>query len=76
MFITTQGRRKGGTLGASAPPMFGRTVNPISTRGADFAHHSTTSPLKFSDLATALDISYLDRFTIQFWKLLVKGHST
>ena len=28
-----QGRRKGGTLGASAPPMFGRTVNPISTRG-------------------------------------------
>ena len=49
-----QGRRNGRTLGASAPPMFGITVNPISTRGADYAHHSTTSPLKFSDLATAL----------------------
>ena len=49
-----QDRRKARTLGASAPPMFGRTVNPISTRGADYAHHSTTSPLKFSDLATAL----------------------
>ena len=24
--------------------VFGRTVNPISTRGADYAHHSTTSP--------------------------------
>ena len=34
--------------------MFDRTVNPISTRGADYAHHSTTSPPKFSDLATAL----------------------
>ena len=41
-------------MGASAPPMFGRTVNPITTRGADYAHHSTTSPLKLSDLVTAL----------------------
>ena len=49
-----QGRRKGGTLGALAPPIFDRTVNPISTRGADYAHHNTTSPLNFSDLATAL----------------------
>ena len=54
--LYTQGRRKGGTLGASAPPMFGRTVNHISTRGADYAHHSTTSPPKFSDLATALTV--------------------
>ena len=52
--VTMQGRHKGGTLGASVPPMFGRTVNPISTRGEDYDHHSTTSPLKFSDLATAL----------------------
>ena len=34
--------------GAHAPPpVFGRTVNPISTRGADYAHHSTTSPPDF-----------------------------
>jgi len=48
--IILQGRRKGGTLGASAPPMFGRTVNPISTRGADYALHSTTSPPNFQTL--------------------------
>jgi hypothetical protein len=51
-----QGRRKVGAWEALAPPppMFGRTVNPISTRGADYARHSTTSPPKISDLATAL----------------------
>ena len=27
-----------------APPVFGRTFNPISTRGADYAHHSTIGP--------------------------------
>ena len=37
----------------------GRTVNPISTRGADYAHHSTTSPLGFSDIATALYIYFI-----------------
>ena len=26
-----------------APPIFVRSFNPISTRGADFAHHITTS---------------------------------
>ena len=41
--------------GFSPPPMFGQTVNPISTRGADYARHSTTSPPRFSDLATGLD---------------------
>ena len=40
---TTQGCRSRGA---------GRTVNPISTRGADYAHHSTTSPPGFSDFAT------------------------
>ena len=49
-----QGRRKVGAWGALAPPMFGQTVNPISTRGADYARQSTTSPPKVSDLATAL----------------------
>ena len=33
-----------GAWGALAHPMFGRTVNPISTKGADYTHHSTTSP--------------------------------
>ena len=39
-----QGRRKWGAEGALAPPIFGQTVNPISTRGTDYAHHSTLSP--------------------------------
>ena len=43
-----------GAGGALAPPVFGQTVNPISTRGADCTHHSTTSPPGFSDLATGL----------------------
>ena len=30
----------GGLGGGSLPPIFGRKVNPISTRGADYAHHS------------------------------------
>ena len=34
--ILVQGRRKVGAWGALAPPMFGQTVNPISTRGADY----------------------------------------
>ena len=37
-----QGCRKRGAGGA---PIFGRSVNPISTRGgADYAHHITTCP--------------------------------
>jgi hypothetical protein len=47
-----RGGRQGGTC--SPAPVFGRTVNPISTREADCAHHSTTCPSGFSDLATAL----------------------
>ena len=45
----------GGAGGALGPPVFGQTINPISTRGgADYAHHSNTSTPRFSDLATAL----------------------
>ena len=61
-----------GLGGASAPPIFDRSVNPISTGGADYAHHSTTSlPPKFSDLATGLD--YVDG-KIKRILLLVKKH--
>ena len=54
-----QARRKWGGLGSLAPPIFGQTVNPISTRVADYAHHSNTSPPGFLDLATALPYVYL-----------------
>ena len=36
--------------GGFSPPVFGRTVNPISTRGADYADHSTKSPPDFQTL--------------------------
>ena len=39
---------------AMAPPAFGRSVNPISTRGTDYAHLITTGTTGFSDLPTAL----------------------
>ena len=38
-----------------APPDFDRSVNPISTRAADYPHHITTDPLGFSDLPTTLE---------------------
>ena len=41
---------------APAPPVFGRSVNPISTRGGTLSPPSTKSPLRFSDLATALKV--------------------
>ena len=40
--------------GACAPPLFGRSVNPISTRGCILSPPSTMCPPRFSDLATAL----------------------
>ena len=55
----------GGAGGALAPPVFGQTVNPISTRGADFTHHSTKSPPGISDLATGLNDSWI----INIWSL-------
>ena len=44
----------GGAGGFMAPPDFGRSVNPISTRGTDFALLITTGTPGFSDLLTAL----------------------
>ena len=40
--------------GAMEPPDFGRSVNPILTRGTDYAHLITTGTPVFSNLPTAL----------------------
>jgi hypothetical protein len=37
-------------------PGFGSSVNPITTRGADYAHRITASPLGFENLAASLNI--------------------
>ena len=47
-----RGKGRGST---TSPLIFGRSVNPISTRGADYARHITTCPPPgFSDLPMAL----------------------
>ena len=38
-----------------AHPEFGSSVNPITTRGADYAHHITASPPGFENPAAALN---------------------
>ena len=45
---------------ALAQPEFGSSVNPITTRGADYAHHITASPPGFGNPAAAL--CYSDTF--------------
>ena len=40
-------------------PYFSRSVIPISTRGADYAHHITVCPSEFSDLPKALPRRYV-----------------
>ena len=50
--LKSRGVVPGGAGGAMAPPDFGRSVNPISTKGTDDAHLITTPG--FSDLPTAL----------------------
>ena len=49
--------------GAGEGAVFVQRVKPISARGADYAHHSTTRPPGFSDLATALHCHVI-------WKLV------
>ena len=49
-----------GGWGAGAP-VFGKSVNPITTRGGTLSLPSNTSPPGFSDLATALiQVVYFD----------------
>ena len=40
---------------ALAHPEFGSSVNPITTRGADYAQRITASPPGFENLAAALN---------------------
>ena len=39
---------------ALAHPEFGVTVDPIQTRGADYAHRTTASPPRFESLMASL----------------------
>ena len=44
---------------ALAHPEFGSSVNPITTRGADYAHHITASPPGFEIPAASLQMNGL-----------------
>ena len=62
--------------GWASNPEFGSSVNPIATRGADYAHHITASPPGFENPAAAL-IHYW-RVSATFWKIVTafKSHMT
>ena len=51
-----------GAEGARAPPEFGRSVNPIQIRGADYAPHTTSSPPGFKKLSTPLEVNRKSHF--------------
>ena len=46
--------RGGGAEGARAPPEFGRSVNPIQTRGARLYPSHYCQPPEFKKLSTSL----------------------
>ena len=43
---------------------FGSSVNPITTRGADYAHHITVSPPGFENPAASLSVDQIFYFVI------------
>ena len=45
----------GGARGAMASPVFGRSVNPISTKGADYAHQIIRAPPDFQTFRRPCD---------------------
>ena len=46
------------------PPEFGRSVNPVQTRGADYAPHTTASPPGFKKLSTPLIQDRITRHSV------------
>ena len=59
--------------GWGGPPVFGLTVHPISTRGADYTHHSTTSPPDFQTLRRAWDMKLFLKDHLSWGHLLLHG---
>ena len=49
----------GWAVRALSHPKFGSSVNPIPTRGADYAHHITACPPGFENLTASLSLSYI-----------------
>ena len=47
---------------------FGSSINPITTRGADYAHHITASPPGFENLAASLFSHFPNPLELQLQK--------
>ena len=61
---------------ALAHPEFGSSVNPITTKGADYAHHITARPPRFENPAASLK-SHLEKFKIiNVFEFLERGKQT
>ena len=56
MYILFSAAASGWAGWALAHPEFGSSFNPITTRGADYAHHIAASPPGFENPAAALYI--------------------
>ena len=56
----------GGAGGAMTPPDFGRSVNPISTKGGRFCPPNNTGTPGFSDLPTALHCNKAGK--LELWR--------
>ena len=54
--------------GRGPPPDFGRSVNPIQTRGADYAHRITACPPGFENLTASL-CRYVKRKKLKWSRL-------
>ena len=57
----------GGAMGALAPPHFGRSVNPISTKGGILCPLNNTGTPGFSDFPTALTLTWLKPAAAARW---------
>ena len=47
-----------------APPDFGRTINPISTKGADYAHQIILAPPDFQTFRRPLQCVYISTYCL------------
>ena len=65
-FHYTKGVIPGGAGGAMAPPDFGRSVNPISTKGGRLCPSNNAGTPGFSDLPTALYYKSVRTVTFDF----------
>ena len=61
MYVVTSDAASGWSRWALAHPEFGSSVNPITTRRADYAHPITASPPGFENLAASLGCGFFPK---------------